>query len=58
MQIFWGMRTNLDDFKVLLTNLNYTFRIIGATETWLKPHNVNNFYLKNYHSLSYHKYRI
>ena len=42
-----GMRTNLDDFKVLLKNLNYTFPIIGVTETWLKPHNVENFYLEN-----------
>ena len=31
-----GMRTNLDDFKVLLKNLNYTFPIIGVTETWFK----------------------
>ena len=37
------MRTNLDDFKVLL---NYTFPIIGVTDTWLKPHNVEN--RKNY----------
>ena len=43
-----SMRTNLDDFKVLLKNLNYTFPIIGVTETWLKPHNVENFYLENY----------
>ena len=42
------MRTNLDDFKVLLKYLNYTFPIIGVTETWLKPHNVENFYLENY----------
>ena len=39
------MRTNLE---VLLNNLNYTFPIIGVTETWLKPHNVENFYLNNY----------
>ena len=43
-----GMRTNLDDFKVILRNLNYTCPIIGVTETWLKPHNVENFYLENY----------
>ena len=43
-----GMRTTLDDFKVLLKNLNYTFPIIGVTERWLKPHNVGNFYLENY----------
>ena len=36
------MRTNLDDFKVI-KNQNYTFPIIGVTETWLKPHNVENF---------------
>ena len=38
-----GMRTNLDGFKVLLKNLNYTFPIIGVTDTWLKPHNVENY---------------
>ena len=43
-----GVRTNLDDFKVFLNNINYTFPIIGVTETWLKPHNVENFYLENY----------
>ena len=43
-----GMRTNMDDFKVLPKNLNYTFPIIGVTETWLKPHKVENFYLENY----------
>ena len=43
-----GRGTNLDDFKVLLKNLNYTFPIIGVTETWLKPHNVEIFYLENY----------
>ena len=43
-----GMRTNLDDFKVLLKNRNNTFPIIGVTETWLKPHNVEKFYLENY----------
>ena len=37
------MRTNLDDFKVLLKNINYTFPIIRVTETWLKPHNVENY---------------
>ena len=42
------MRTNLDDFKVLLKILNYTFPIIGVTETWLKPPNVETFYLENY----------
>ena len=41
-----GMRTNRDDFKVLLKNINYTFPIIGVTETWLKPHNEENFILK------------
>ena len=40
-----GMRTDLEDFKVLL---NYTFPIIRVTETWLKSHNVENFNLENY----------
>ena len=42
------MRTNLYDFKVLQKNINYTFPIIGVTETWLKPHNVENLFLENY----------
>ena len=32
--------TNLDKFKLLLDDLDYTFPIIGLTETCLKPHNV------------------
>ena len=35
-----GVSTNLDIFKLHLDDLNYTFPIIGLTETWLKPHNV------------------
>ena len=35
-----GVSTNLDTFKLLLDDLDYTFPIIGLTETWLKPHNV------------------
>ena len=34
--------------KFFKKNRNYTFSIIGVTETWLKPHNVENFYLENY----------
>ena len=53
-----GMRTNLDDFKVLLKNLNYTFPIIGVTETWLKPHNVKHFYPENYSNEFFFKRKI
>ena len=36
-----GVSTNLDKFKLFLDDLDYTFPIIGLTETWLKPHNVD-----------------
>ena len=36
--------TNLDKFKLLLDDLDYTFPIIGLTETWLKPHSVECFF--------------
>ena len=38
-----GVSTNLDKFKLLLDDLDYTFPIIRLTETWLKPHNVYCF---------------
>ena len=38
-----GVSTNLDKFKLLIDDLDYTFPIIGLTETWLKPHNVECF---------------
>ena len=41
-----GVSTNLDKFKLLLDDLDYTFPIIGLTETWLKPHNVDCFFYK------------
>ena len=41
-----GVATNLDKFKLLLDDLDYTFPIIGLTETWLKPHNVDCFFYK------------
>ena len=43
-----GVSTNLDKFKLLLYDLDYTFPIIGLTETWLKPHNVDCFFIKGY----------
>ena len=48
-----GLSTNLDKFKLLLDDLDYTFPIIGLTETWLKPHNVL-FFIKGYS----HEYNI
>ena len=35
-----GVSTIFDKFKLLFDDLDYTFPIIGLTETWLKPHNV------------------
>ena len=49
-----GVSTNLDKFKLLLDDLDYTFPIIGPTETWLKPHNVDCFFIKGYS----HEYNI
>ena len=49
-----GVSTNLDKFKLLLDDLDYTFPIIGLTETWLKPHNVDSFFIKGYS----HEYNI
>ena len=43
-----GMATNLDKFKFLLDDLDHPFPIIGLTETWLKPHNVDCFFIKDY----------
>ena len=49
-----GISTNLDKFKLLPDDLDYTFPIIGLTETWLKPHNADCFIIKGYS----HKYNI
>ena len=35
------MAANLDKLKLLRDDLEYTFQIIGITETWLKAHNVD-----------------
>ena len=43
-----GIATNLDKFKFLLDELDHSFPIIGLTETWLKPHNVDCFSIKEY----------
>ena len=36
-----GMATTLDKLKRFIDDLEYTFPIIGITETWLKAHNVD-----------------
>ena len=46
--------TNLDKFKLLLNDLDYTFPIIGLTKTWLKPHNIDCYVIKGYS----HEYNI
>ena len=43
-----GMAINLDKFKYLLDDLYHPFPIIGLTEMWLKPHNVDCFFIKGY----------
>ena len=43
-----GIDTSLDKFKFLLYDLDHSFPIIGLTETWLKPHNVDCFFITGY----------
>ena len=43
-----GMVTNLDNFKFFLDDLNNNFPIIGVTENWLKPHNVDSYFIEGY----------
>ena len=43
-----GMTTNLDKLKLLVDDLEYTFLIIGITETWLKAHNVDCHFINGY----------
>ena len=43
------------DFTDYLELLTHKFTIIGLTETWLKPHNIDLFELKHYNS--FHSYR-
>ena len=38
---------SLDEFKLLLDDLDYTFPIIGLTETCLKPHNIYRFFYRD-----------
>ena len=42
------MVTNLDNFKFFLDDLNNYFPITGVTESWLKPHNVDSYFLEGY----------
>ena len=43
-----GMATNLDKLKLFIEDLDFTFPIIGITETWLKPHNVDCHFINGY----------
>ena len=45
---------NLDKLKQLIDDLEYTFPIIGITETWLKAHNVDCYFINGY----FHEYDI
>ena len=39
-----GMVTNFDKLKLLIDDLDYTFPIIGITETWMRTHNADCFF--------------
>ena len=43
-----GMATNLDKLNLFIEDLDYTFPIIGITETWLKSHNVDGHFINEY----------
>ena len=43
-----GMVTNFDKLKLLIDDLDYTFPIIGISETWLRTHNVDCFFMNGY----------
>ena len=49
-----GMAANLDNLKLLIGDLEYTFPIIGITETWMKAHNVDCHFINGYS----HEYNI
>ena len=42
------MADNIDKLKLLIDDLEYTFPIIGITETWLKAHNVDCHFINRY----------
>ena len=42
------MAANLDNLKLLIDDLEYTFPIIGIMETWLKAHNVDCYFINGY----------
>ena len=48
MLILEGVVTNLNNFKFFLDDLNNNFPIIGVTDNWLKPHNVDSYFIKGY----------
>ena len=45
---------NFSDMNIYLEHLEHTFQIIGITESWLKPNNVNDYTPKGYS----HEYNI
>ena len=47
------MITNLDNFKFFLDDLNTNLPIIGVTENWLKPHNVDSYFIEGYYTHEY-----
>ena len=45
---FRGMAASLYKLKLLIDDLEYTFPIIGITETWLKTYNVDCHFIHGY----------
>ena len=49
-----GTATHLDKLKFFLDDLDNPIPIIGPTDTWLKPHNVDSIFIKGYS----HEYNV
>ena len=46
---------NIKKFESYLTNLDYQFKFLAFSETWLKPHNYDNYNIPDYSAE--HNYR-
>ena len=51
----WSLSANLEDLKLLLTNLDHTFDIIGVSETWTSENNNNKNTINNHTIPGYQK---
>ena len=53
-----SLRSNLDDFHILLSESKYSFNVFCLTETWLNDHELktnSNYHLPNYEGIPYEK---